>query len=84
MFQPHLYPPILPIDRLVNYASGADVDTVIVDGVVLVEGRRVLSVDVDEVLESAHHEQEALFERMPHLRDLLLVPEGFWGQSRYP
>ena len=84
MFQPHLYPPILPIDRLVNYASGADVDTVIVDGVVLVQGRRVLSVDVDEVLESAHHEQEALFERMPHLRDLLLVPEGFWGQSRYP
>ena len=84
MRQPHLYPPILPIDRLVSYASGTDVDTVMVGGRVLMRDRKVLSVDVDQVLDTAQRENEALFGRMPELRELLQVPEGFWGRSRYP
>ena len=84
MRQPHLYPPVLPIDRLVSYASGTDVDTVMVGGKILMRDRKVLSVDVDEVLDMAQREEEALFDRMPELRELLQVPEGFWGSSRYP
>jgi len=53
--QPHLRPLITKprsnvVFNLVYYASGADVDTVVVDGKPVVEGRRMLTVDEDEIL----------------------------------
>jgi len=45
--QPHLTPFYQP-DLLVYAAGGADVDTVMVDGRLLMAGRRILSFDVDE------------------------------------
>jgi 5-methylthioadenosine/S-adenosylhomocysteine deaminase len=53
--QPHLRPLITKprsnvVFNLVYYASGADVDTVVIDGKLVVEGRRMLTLDEDEIL----------------------------------
>jgi len=53
--RPHLRPLILEprsnvMFNLVYYATGADVDSVVVDGRVIMEGRRVATLDADEIL----------------------------------
>ena len=53
MENPHLYPFNMPVYRITNFASGHDVDTVIVDGKVLMESRVVIEVSETEVLELA-------------------------------
>jgi cytosine/adenosine deaminase-related metal-dependent hydrolase len=82
MFKPHLYPFNMPVFRVPYFANGADVDTVIVDGNVLMENRRVKTVAEDEVLEMAQRETEAMLDRTG-LRALLETPDRFWGHSRY-
>jgi 5-methylthioadenosine/S-adenosylhomocysteine deaminase len=82
MFKPHLYPLNMPLYRLACFANGADVDTVIVDGRVLMRGRRVLSVDEGQVLEAAQAATETMLARTG-LGDLTRTPERFWGVSRY-
>jgi cytosine/adenosine deaminase-related metal-dependent hydrolase len=82
MAKPHLYPLNMPVYRLVCFANGHDVDTVIVDGKVLMEGRRVTTVDEAEVLDDAQAETEAMLDRTG-LRPLLATPATFWGHSRY-
>ncbi|MCR4427317.1 MAG: amidohydrolase [Firmicutes bacterium] len=47
---PHLTPHADPISHLVYAASGADVSTVIIDGTVVMEDRRLLSIDEEEIL----------------------------------
>ena len=73
MFKPHLYPLNMPVYRIVYFANGSDVDTVIVDGKVLMENRIVKTVNEEEVLEMAQRETEAMLDRM-QLRDLLKTP----------
>jgi 5-methylthioadenosine/S-adenosylhomocysteine deaminase len=51
--QPHLTPLYDPFSHLVYAARGADVATVMVDGRLLVENRRLLAVDVEETLARA-------------------------------
>ena len=46
----HLYPQLDMVGNLVYAAKAADVDTVIVDGRVVVEGRRLLTLDLDAIL----------------------------------
>jgi len=82
MCKPHLYPLNMPVYRIAYFANGADVDTVLVDGQVLMEGRRVLTVDEAEVLEGAQAETERMLDRLG-LRGLLEFPPKFWGHSRY-
>ena len=82
MFKPHLYPLNMPVFRVVYFASGADVDTVIVDGKVLMENRVVKTLNEGEVLEMAQRETEAMLDRT-QLRGLLETPDRFWGHSRY-
>ncbi len=48
--RPHLYPKHDLIAHLVYSAQSADVDTVIINGEVVMEGRRVLTLDEEEVL----------------------------------
>lgn len=79
---PHLYPPNMPLYRLTCFAVGSDVDTVIVAGRLLMEGRRVLSVDEGAVLAEARAETEAMLARTG-LAPLLATPKGFWGRTRY-
>lgn len=79
--KPHLYPPNMPVWRLVCFANGQDVDTVVVDGRVLMEGRRVPHVDVADVLREAAAETEAMLHRAG-LRPLLAEPATLWGHAR--
>lgn len=80
--KPHLVPLHMPLYRIAYFANGNDVDTVIVDGRVLMRGRKVLSVDEPAILDNAHAEAELALERAD-LRHLLNMPRGVWGQSRY-
>ena len=58
-------------------------DTVIVDGKVLMEGRVVRSVDESEALKVSQRATERMLDRAG-VRNLLELPDGFWGRSKYP
>ena len=83
MYQPHLYPPDMPLYRVAYFANGNDVETVIVNGEVLMLDREVRTVDVDEVLDLAQREIHAALDRTG-LQHLVATPENFWGVSRVP
>ena len=53
MRQPHLWPPVDPLQRLARFANGADVDTTIVDGRILMRGRRLVAQDESAILDRA-------------------------------
>lgn len=53
MRQPHLWPPAHPVQRLARFANGADVDTTIVDGRILMRGRKLVGHDEDAILDRA-------------------------------
>jgi 5-methylthioadenosine/S-adenosylhomocysteine deaminase len=61
--KPHLAPMNMPHYRVVCFANGADVDTVIVGGKVLMSGRSVLSVAEDAVLAEAERATELFLKR---------------------
>jgi cytosine/adenosine deaminase-related metal-dependent hydrolase len=77
--QPHLTPNWMVVHRLIYEAVGNDVETVVVGGRVVMEGRRVLTVDEDEALDLAQREGEAVVARAglePHMGD------PGWGKTR--
>jgi cytosine/adenosine deaminase-related metal-dependent hydrolase len=80
-FKPHLVPMNMPVYRMVYFANGEDVSTVLVDGRVLMRDRRVLSVNEEEVLTMAQREADVAIRRAG-LQDLTVMPEGFWGATR--
>lgn len=79
---PHLTPGNMPLYRLVCFAVGSDVDTVIVGGETRMRGRRVAGVDEGDVMEAAEREAALAVERAG-LSRMLETPEGFWGRARY-
>jgi len=81
MFKPHLVPLNMPVYRLAYFANGNDIDTVIVNGEILMEGRRVRSVDEAGVLELAQTEGEKAIRRAG-LTHLLIIPDRFWNVTR--
>jgi cytosine/adenosine deaminase-related metal-dependent hydrolase len=81
-FRPHMYPLNMEVDRIAYYANGNDVDTVIVEGEVLMEEGEVKTMDEAEVLETAQEEAEATMDRND-LRHLLDYTDSYWGHSRY-
>ncbi len=81
--KPHLSPAMMPLFRLVCFAVGSDVDTVLVEGRVVMAGRRVLTVEEDAVMEAAGREIRAVLDRTG-LHAMTALPEGFWGAARYP
>lgn len=56
MRAPHLAPSFLPVHRVILEAVGHDVDTVIVDGQIIMEGRKVMTVTEKDVLLEAQEE----------------------------
>jgi 5-methylthioadenosine/S-adenosylhomocysteine deaminase len=80
---PHLAPLNMPVSRAIYFANGADVDTVMVGGKILMQGREVLSVNESDVLARASAEAEGAIERLG-LEALLQERPGFWGHSRFP
>jgi len=61
--KPHLTPLFSAASNLVYSASGADVDTTIVDGRILMQGSRLLTLDEDRVLREAGRRATSLMER---------------------
>jgi cytosine/adenosine deaminase-related metal-dependent hydrolase len=67
---------------LAFYTNGNDVDTVIVDGKILMQGRRVASVDEAAVLEMAQEEAARAFERLD-ISAYLEMDGDFWRGWEY-
>ena len=63
MRQPHLTPNWMFVHRLMYQAVGSDVETVIVDGKILMEDRKVLTTDVGAALDFGEREAWALVDR---------------------
>ena len=81
MFKPHLVPANMPVHRVAYFANGNDVDTVIINGEVLMENREVKTVDEAEVLRAAQKAIDTALDRTK-LHHLLTIPDLFWGVSK--
>jgi cytosine/adenosine deaminase-related metal-dependent hydrolase len=81
LHQPHLYPLDMLVYRLVYNATGADVADVTVSGRLVMEDRRILTIDEAEVLEHAQAVYRRFVERA-HLAPHTRSPDRFWGASR--
>ncbi len=77
--QPHLTPNWMVVHRLIYEASGHDVETVIVDGKIVMEDRRILTVDMQTVLDQAEDQARRLVRRAG--LEIHLSNPG-WGQLR--
>ena len=82
LFKPHLMPLNMPVFRVTAFANAADVDTTIVDGRVLMRGRRVLTVDEREVLEQAQIACDRMLERSG-LAHLTREAPQLWRAAHY-
>lgn len=79
--RPHLYPLNMPVFRLIYFANGNDVDTVIVDGRIAMQDRKAVLVDEDEILDDAQRETDAMLDRTG-FRSMLETPKMFWRHVR--
>ena len=77
MNRPHLVPGSTVPRLLAFYANGNDVDTVLVDGQVLMQDRQVLSVDEGAILDGAREAADRAFARFD-VSPYLEVDESFW------
>jgi cytosine/adenosine deaminase-related metal-dependent hydrolase len=80
--RPHLTPTTYVPHLLTFYVNGNDVETVIVDGKVLMEEGKILSVDEQEVMELARTEAEKAFD-LVDLDDFRPSDRNFWHGTRY-
>jgi cytosine/adenosine deaminase-related metal-dependent hydrolase len=83
MQRPHLYPANMQPFRVVYFANGNDVDTVVIGGKVLLRQGQPVHTDQAAVLADAQREAERMIDRVA-ARGMLGLPEGFWGRARYP
>ena len=82
MDAPHMHPMNMEAFRLISFANGNDVDTVIIDGEVVLEQKRPTRVNISEILEEAQIETNKMLKRTDGAKYLEL-PDGFWSQTRY-
>ena len=75
--QPHLVPFEDPANMIAWYVRGNDVDTTIVDGRILMEGRYVKTVDEEDVLAFARQEIAKAFQRAD-VGDYVSHGHEFW------
>ena len=62
--QPHLAPwGVMPVQRIVNHATGADVIHTIVDGKVVMENRRLTMADENKIINDAEKAFELMCKR---------------------
>jgi cytosine/adenosine deaminase-related metal-dependent hydrolase len=82
MRRPHLYPPWQEPLRMVYQASGQDVDTVLVNGRLLMRSGRVEHLDEGDILEQAEAEAWKALRRLG-LEEAASLPPRLWSASRY-
>ena len=82
LFKPHLMPLNMPVYRVTSFASGADVCTTIVNGRILMEDGKVITVDEAEVMELAQVATDRMLERTG-LQHLLASPATLWKHTHY-
>ena len=61
--KPHLIPSPNPVSTVVCAATGKDVDTVVVDGRIVVQGGKALTMDEDRILAEARERASRLYAR---------------------
>ncbi|CRK81893.1 amidohydrolase family protein [Neobacillus massiliamazoniensis] len=79
--QPHLTPEFMHVHRLVYQAVGNDVEHTIVDGKLIMEGRKVLNVDEGTILNDANEEARSTIKRAG-LEKYMQPTKYFWGHAR--
>jgi len=62
--KPHLRPVFSEVSHLVYSAKSSDVDTLLVKGRILMENRKITTLNVDHVLESAEKAKERLLSKL--------------------
>jgi cytosine/adenosine deaminase-related metal-dependent hydrolase len=82
LFKPHMMPMNMPVHRVTCFANAADVCMTMVGGKILMEDRRVLTVDEGEILERVGEAAHLMLERSG-LRHLLDEPATLWRGSHY-
>ncbi|NLE77501.1 MAG: amidohydrolase family protein, partial [Chloroflexi bacterium] len=80
--KPHLVPDLAAPRLLALYVNGNDVHTTIVDGRILMEGRKVHTVDEGEVLALAREAAERVFSRFD-IAPYLQTSNDFWQGWKY-
>jgi cytosine/adenosine deaminase-related metal-dependent hydrolase len=80
LFRPHLVPLDMPVFRIASFANGADVVATIVDGRILMEDGKVVTLDETEVMEQAQGASDRMLDRNG-LRHLLEPAGAFWGAA---
>jgi cytosine/adenosine deaminase-related metal-dependent hydrolase len=63
MDAPHLTPVWNPVATVVRSAVGSDVDTVVIDGRIVVQGRKVLTLDEEAIVEDVRRRYRAVARR---------------------
>ncbi|MEA2102198.1 MAG: amidohydrolase [Thermodesulfobacteriota bacterium] len=58
--KPHLTPMYNPYSHLVYAVNGSDVDTVIINGKVVMQGRELLTLDCDRIMDQARQKSEEI------------------------
>ncbi len=76
--KPHLYPPNMPLHRLVCFANGNDVAAVMVGGRMVLQDGRATQVDEAAILDDAATQAALMITRIGATADLDLPPD-FWG-----
>jgi cytosine/adenosine deaminase-related metal-dependent hydrolase len=54
-----------PIKAFIEYGSGRDIETVIIDGRVVMDGRRFVGVDEEALLAAVQEESEQIWAKIP-------------------
>jgi 5-methylthioadenosine/S-adenosylhomocysteine deaminase len=62
--KPHLCPLFNEISHMVYSAKASDVDTVLINGKIVMENREITTIDIHEVLEMAEKTKERLLTRL--------------------
>lgn len=80
--KPHLFPPGMPLHKLTHFANAADVDSVIVNGRIVLRGRASQTLNPADVLaEAAGQAGRAI--AAAGLAHLLSEPAGLWQSNRF-
>ena len=73
--KPHLYPLVDPVNNLVRYAQGSDVEDVIIDGTIVKDVSGVTTVDTETVLREGQETGNLILNRFFELHPKLKKPE---------